>query len=370
MHSSTITWSGLDLEREYFREEVDIAIRHVLDANEYIRGPKVADFEKRLSHYLDTKHVIGCGNGTDALQIALMALELQLGDEVLIPAFGHGAAPEVVAHLGLTIKWVDVHEDTFLLNTNLIEEVLTNRSRVIIPIHLFGQVCDMGRLNELASDHNIRVVEDTAQAIGALWKGQKAGAIGDVGTTSFFPTKNLGCYGDGGAVITSDDQLNTAMRSIANHGQQEKYRHERIGLNSRLDSIQAAILSPKLKALDELNIRRQHIANQYRQELSHVKQLRLPKVNPGSTHVYHQYTVKVTPDDRSGLRSWLQAQGVPSMIYYPIPSHRQLAFGSGEQCCPIADLLCKEVMSLPIHPFLSEDEVGYICLQIKRYFSS
>lgn len=360
----------VDLHRQYVRlkPELDEAIQQVIDSCAFINGPQVKTFASHLADYLQVPYVIPCGNGTDALQIALMALELQPGDEVILPAFTYIAAVEAVALLGLTPVLVDVDPDTFNIDVEQIEAAISKRTKAIVAVHLFGQSCDMEPIMALAKGYHLFVVEDNAQSLGAEYiftdgRVQKTGTIGHIGTTSFFPSKPLACYGDGGAVMTSDEGLAKRIRMIANHGQERKYYHQRMGLNSRLDTLQAAILEVKLRYLDQFTEARQLVAQRYDEALSVCEDLILPKRSVYSTHVYHQYTVRVKAGKRNALQQHLKEQGVPSMIYYPVPVQEQEAYrnvsrvvGSLEQ----ATRLTQTVLSLPIHTEMSEEQQQYI----------
>jgi len=367
----------VDLKGQYdkIKSDVDQAIQHVIDTTAFINGPQVKSFSSELAHYLGAKHVITCGNGTDALQIALMALGLKQGDEVIVPCFTYVATVEVIALLNLTPVLVEVDPDTFNVTAELIEQAITPRTKAIVPVHLFGQSADMGPIMEVARKHNLFVVEDTAQAIGADYtfdnKTKKSGTIGDIGCTSFFPSKNLGCYGDGGALYTDNDELAALIRKIANHGQAKKYHHEVVGVNSRLDTLQAAILSVKLKQLDQYCDARRTAADYYDKNLADLDWLQTPARQQNSTHVFHQYTLKLADsEDRNLLKEHLASQGIPSMVYYPIPVHLQEAFSRPEYVqgsFPISEKLCGQVLSLPIHTEMSEDQQDFIIAAIKTF---
>ncbi|QKG81241.1 DegT/DnrJ/EryC1/StrS family aminotransferase [Tenuifilum thalassicum] len=360
-----------DLKRQYQRikDEVDVAIQEVIDSSAFIKGKEVGLFQDELASYLNVRHVIGCANGTDALQIALMALGLKPGDEVITPDFTFIATVEVVALLGLTPIIVDVDPSTFTMDISKLEEAITPNTKAIIPVHLFGQCANMDEIMRIAQKHNLYVVEDTAQALGADYyhaegKIAKAGTIGTIGTTSFFPSKNLGCYGDGGALFTNDDELAAEIRSIANHGMKVRYHHDRIGVNSRLDSIQAAILRVKLKYLDEYNASRINAANAYDNLLRSCSKLITPKRASWSNHIFHQYTLKLVETDRAKVQKKLAEKGIPSMIYYPIPLHKQKAFEpykqSNSRSFQVSELLSDSVLSLPMHTELTEEEIKFI----------
>jgi dTDP-4-amino-4,6-dideoxygalactose transaminase len=370
----------VDLSRQYapIKSEVNRAIQQVLNDTNFIQGTPVRQFEENLSEWLGAKHVISCANGTDALQLALMALGLKPGDEVLIPTFTYVATAEVIALLGLSPVLVDVDSQTFNIDIIAAAQLVTSRTKAIVPVHLYGQCADMERIIKFADSHNLYVIEDTAQAIGAEIKFsdgsiRKAGTIGHIGTTSFFPSKNLGCFGDGGALFTNDDNLAAQLKMIANHGQRIKYYHDIVGMNSRLDTIQAAILDVKLKHLNSYCEARQKSAAYYDSVLKDVEQITIPYRSCFSTHVFHQYTIKV--DDRYSrdeLKSYLAQQGIPSMIYYPLPLHKQkayLEFMREDIEYPISTLLCNSVLSLPMHTHLKVEEQEFIAQHIKSFFS-
>lgn len=369
----------VDLKSQYQRikPKIDQAIQECLDETSFIKGSQVFDFQKKLSNYLKSNYVVACGNGTDALQLAMMALRLRPGDEVIVPAFTYIATVEVIALLGLTPVIVDVDYETFNLTHQLIEPAISSKTRLIVPVHLFGQCSDMENIMDLASKNNLFVVEDTAQALGADFKFtdgtiKKAGTMGDIGCTSFFPSKNLGCYGDGGATYTDDPDLATKLNMIANHGQAQKYLHEIIGINSRLDTIQAAILNQKLTYINEYNQARQKAASFYDSQLSAIESIEIPYKNPCSSHVYHQYTIKVKNQKRDALKNYLAQHNIPSMVYYPVPMHKQPAYTNLGRI--VGDLstsnqLCNEVLSLPMHTELDEDQQFFIVDSVKKFFS-
>lgn len=360
----------VDLIGQYgkIQNEIDSAVLNVIRSSAYINGPEVKEFQKELENYLGAKHVIPCANGTDALQIAMMALNLQPGDEVITASFTYVATAEVIALLKLKPVLVDVKWDTFEIDTDAIEKAITPKTKAIVPVHLFGQCADMEKIMEIAAKHKLYVIEDTAQAIGADYtfsngKKQKAGTIGTIGCTSFFPSKNLGCFGDGGAIFTNDDELAKKLRMIANHGQSVQYVHDEVGVNSRLDSIQAAILRIKLKHLDQYAKARNAAADYYDKAFAGNKKVETPARSKKSTHVFHQYTLKLNGVDRQGLRDHLQAKGIPSMIYYPIPLHMQKAYTDERYkpgMFPVTEKLCDCVISLPMHTELSEDTLKLI----------
>lgn len=367
----------VDLHGQYLglKADIDAAIQQCLDQTDFINGSYVRQFRQNLADYLQAERVITCGNGTDALQLAFMALGLQPGDEVIIPAFNYVATAEVVCLLGLTPVWADVDPDTFTLTAETAEKAITPRTRAIVPVHLFGQCADMAPLLALAKAHNLYVIEDLAQAIGSEYipagePSRKAGTIGDIGTLSFFPSKNLGCYGDGGAVCTQNPELADRLHMIANHGQRVKYHHELVGINSRLDTIQAAVLTVKLRHLNEFNQRRQLAASRYDALLGSIPGIQTPVRAPYSTHVFHQYTIRLAGDRRNDLQAWLRDRSIPSMIYYPIAMHRQPAYTSDKYPAgsfPIAERLCQEVLSLPMHTELTQREQEYICEVIAEF---
>ena len=370
----------VDLNRqlEPIRAEVDWAIERVLNATNFIQGAPVKEFEKNLAEWIGTKHVISCANGTDALQLAFMALGLKPGDEVIVPTFTYVATAEVIALLGLSPILVDVNPQTFNIDIESASNLVTSRTRAIVPVHLYGQCANMELIMKFAESHNLYVVEDTAQAIGAEVEFsdgsiRKAGTIGQIGTTSFFPSKNLGCFGDGGAIFTNDDNLAAELKMIANHGQCIKYYHDVVGVNSRLDTIQAAILDVKLKHLNSYCEARQKAAAHYDSALKHVEQISIPFRSGFSTHVFHQYTIKIDGQySRDDLKSYLSDQGIPSMIYYPLPLHEQkayLEFMHGDMDFPISSSLCNSVLSLPMHTHLKIQEQDFIVQHIKSFFS-
>lgn len=361
----------VDLQGQYLRLKIDIdqAIGEVIQSAAFINGPQVKEFAAKLENYLRCKKVIPCANGTDALQIALMALKLQPGDEVIVPDFTFIATAEVIALLGLKPVFVDVDEETFLIDTNKISKAISPKTKVIIPVHLYGQCANMEEIMDLAEKHNLYVIEDNAQAIGAdvLFKGkwQKAGTIGHIGCTSFFPSKNLGCYGDGGALYTNDPLLGEEIACIANHGAKVKYYHDMVGINSRLDTLQAAILNVKLNHLDSFGKARRDAADRYDVLLSGIPQIKTPTRVKHSTHVFHQYTLIV--ERRAELQSFLASKGIPTMIYYPVGMHHQKAYKTND-VLPVSDKLCQSVLSLPMHTELSVGQQEYIAGAIKSFY--
>ena len=367
----------VDLRGQYQRikNEIDASIKNVIESAAFINGTPVKEFARHLEEFTGAKHVIPCANGTDALQIALMALNLKPGDEVIVPAFTYVASAEVIGLLGLIPVMVDVDPGTFNVTLKNIERALTSRTRAIIPVHLFGQSCDMEAILDFAKQHDLFVVEDNAQAIGAIYsfsngKRSRTGTMGDFGCTSFFPSKNLGCYGDGGALMTNDDVLADRARMIANHGQKVKYHHEVIGCNSRLDTIQAAILDVKLKYLNEYNLARHEAARYYTIRLKDVEGIVLPEEKAYSTHVYHQYTLKIEGGKRDTLKKFLEEDGIPSMIYYPLPLQEQEAFRKIARST--GDLiessrLASSVLSLPMHTELTREQQDIVIDRVKKF---
>lgn len=361
---------------EKIQSEVDAAVINTIRSSMFINGPEVKAFQAELETYLNVKHVIPCANGTDALQIAMMALNLKPGDEVITANFTYVATAEVIALLKLTPVLVDVLPGTFLIDPKAIEAAITPKTKAIVPIHLFGQCADMDSIMDIAARHNLYVIEDNAQAIGAdyHWKSgkiQKAGTIGHIGATSFFPSKNLGCYGDGGAIFTNDDAIGKKIRMIANHGQSVQYYHDEIGVNSRLDSIQAAILRIKLRRLDEYAAARRAVADYYDKAFANHPNIITPERTPLSNHVFHQYTMVLKDASRDKLREFLATKEIPAMIYYPVPLHLQKAYRDPrykEGDFPITEKLCASVISLPIHTEMQEETLAYITKNVLEYF--
>ena len=360
----------VDLKTQYekIKPEVDAAIQNVIDTTAFINGPDVQEFAKELAAYLGVKHVVPCANGTDAIQIALMALGLEPGDEVVTPSFTYIATVEVVALLRLKPVFVDVDADTYTMNLDSLRKAITPKTKAIIPVHLYGQSADMQGVLDIAKEHNIPVIEDNAQAIGGNYtfpggKTAKTGTMGTVGTTSFFPSKNLGCYGDGGAIFTNDDALAEKMKMVANHGQKVRYYHEMVGCNSRLDSIQAAVLRIKLRHLDEYCSARRTVADYYDNAFANHPNIKTPYRAPYSYHVYHQYTMILEGVSRDAVVDKMTERGIPSMIYYPVPSHKQNMFkdlGGNSFELPTTDYLQDRVISLPIHTELTEEVLKHI----------
>ena len=367
----------VDLKGQYekIKEKVDRAVIDVIESTAFIRGPQVKSFQQDLEEYLNVKHVIPCANGTDALQIALMALDLQPGDEVITSDFTFAATVEVIGLLKLTPVLVDVDESTFCIDVDKVRKAISPKTKAIVPVHLFGQCANMEELMEIAREHNLFIVEDNAQAIGAEYTfsngdTRKAGTIGHIGTTSFFPSKNLGCYGDGGALFTNDDKLAEICNSIVNHGMGERYYYERLGVNSRLDTIQAAVLKIKLKHLDEYCLARNKAAEYYDNAFKNIDQIRTPQRNPKSTHVFHQYTLVGKGIDQFKLQDFLKTKGIPCMIYYPVPLHTQEAYktvGMKDEDFEVTNKLCKSVFSLPMHTELTKEELQYIVESVLEF---
>ena len=368
----------VDLKSQYLRikPQIDNAIQGVIDSCQFVKGAEVKTFEQELAQYLGVQHAIACGNGTDALQVALMALGLKPGDEVITTDFTFIATVEVIALLGLKPVLVDVDMATFNIDVEKVEKAITPRTKAIVPVHLFGQCANMEPLLKLAEKHGLYVVEDTAQGLGAEYRFsdgtvRKAGTIGTIGCTSFFPSKNLGCYGDGGALFTNDDQLAEQIRCLTNHGMKVRYHHDMIGVNSRLDTIQAAILRVKLPHLDEYNRARLAAAEKYNAALSGIAGLETPATAAFTTHIFHQYTLKVKNGQRDALKKHLDEQGIPYMVYYPIPLHRQKAFEpyvTENDSFPVSETICGEVLSLPMHTELDDEQIERITAAVKSFF--
>jgi len=367
----------VDLKQQYLniKPAIDAAIHEVLDSTNFINGEPVQTFAQELSTYLHVKHTIPCANGTDALQIAMMALGLQPGDEIITPSFTYIATTEVIALLKLKPIFVEVNPQTFCIDPQAIEKAITSQTKAIVPVHLYGQSANMEVIMRIAKQHNLYVIEDNAQAIGCDYTFsngviQKTGTIGHIGCTSFFPSKNLGCYGDGGAICTNDDSLAATLKMIANHGQSVKYYHNVVGCNSRLDTIQAAVLNIKLKKLEEYIKARQKAAAFYNKAFApYTSIITTPYIAPYSTHVYHQYTIQLKGINRNALHDYLAAQNIPSMIYYPVPAHQQKMFTSynTNYLLPITNQLTTCVLSLPIHTELDEEQLQYITNHVINY---
>ena len=368
----------VDLQTQYqfIKPQVDAGMQEVLSSAQFINGPTVRNFQADLEAYLGVKHVIPCANGTDALQVAMMGLGLKPGDEVITADFTFAATVEVIALLGLTPVLVDVLPDTFNIDPDAVEKAITPNTKAIVPVHLFGQVADMDRIMDIAQKHDLFVIEDNAQGIGATHTnaaGSKAktGGIGHVGSTSFFPSKNLGCYGDGGAIFTNDDDLAHTIRGVVNHGMYKRYHHDVVGVNSRLDSLQAVVLNEKLKLLDFYNERRKWAAIRYSQLLQDHSKIETP-ITSGDcdSHVYHQYTLKIVGADRDALVAHLQQHDIPCGVYYPIPLHLQKAYADKrykEEDFAVTNQLIKQVVSLPMHSELDEDQIQFICKTILAF---
>lgn len=366
-----------DLHTQYLRikQEIDTAIQEVLDSTAFIQGPQVEKFANALASYLNSKSVVPCANGTDALQIAMMALGCKPGDEVILPVHTYVATAEVIALLGLKPVFTEVDRNSFNIDVTQIEEKITSKTFAIVPVHLYGQCADMEPILSIAKKHKIHVIEDVAQALGAIYTfsdGRKlrAGTMGTIGCTSFFPSKNLGCFGDGGAIFSQDKVLGEKIKMIANHGQKIKYHHDIIGVNSRLDTVQAAILNVKLTYLDDYEKRRNKVADFYDRELSPLSFVEVPNHTANSTHVFHQYTLKTKGIDRDHFKVYLENKGIPTMIYYPVPLHLQKAYAQSEYpvgSFKITEELSRTVISLPIHTEMNEEQLTYICSIIKEY---
>lgn len=370
----------VDLVSQYhgIKQEVDAAVQRVMESAAFIKGPEVQFFQEELQNYLDVKHVIPCANGTDALQMALMALGLKPGDEVITANFTFAATVEVIHLLGLKSVLIDVDRETFNLDVEHLKSAITPNTKAIIPVHLYGQCANMEDIMMIAQENKLFVVEDTAQAIGATYqfsngKVLKAGTIGDIGTTSFFPSKNLGCMGDGGAMFTNNDDLAHRLAAISNHGMWKRYYHDEVGVNSRLDSIQAAVLRVKLKRLDQYNGARRKAADYYTERLNSIEGIETPFINKKSSHVFHQYTLKLASNiDRNGLQDYLKSKDIPSMIYYPLPLHQQKAYkdsSKNDEDFPVTMELIESVISLPMHTELKKEQQDYIIESIVEYIN-
>jgi dTDP-4-amino-4,6-dideoxygalactose transaminase len=370
----------VDLVSQYekIKPAIDSAISEVIENAHFINGPEVTNFTEDLKDYLGVKHVIPCANGTDALQIAMMSLDLKPGDEVITPSFTYIATTEVIALLGLKPVFVEVNKDTFCVDAESIERAITPKTKAIVPVHLYGQAADMNAIMSIAKKHNLFVIEDNAQAIGSdyhLTDGTvvKTGTIGHIGCTSFFPSKNLGCYGDGGAIFTNNEVLAQKIKMIANHGQSKKYYHDVVGCNSRLDTIQAAVLRIKLRQLDNYIDARREVADYYDAFFGPMEGVKIPFRSHDSKHVFHQYTLTLEGHNRDGLNEFLTEKGIPSMIYYPIPAHRQKmfeSFGSGSLNLPVTDWLTERVISLPIHTEMQTEQLELITKIVAEYLKN
>jgi UDP-2-acetamido-2-deoxy-ribo-hexuluronate aminotransferase len=369
----------VDLKQQYqkIKSEIDSAVLNVIESAAFINGPQVQSFATALSAYMGSKHVIPCANGTDALQIALMALDLQPGDEVITPSFTFIATTEVIALLKLKPVFVDVDPKTFCIDPGSIEKAITSKTKAIVPVHLYGQAANMEEIQKIAKAYNLYVIEDNAQAIGSDYyfsdgTTMKTGSIGTIGTTSFFPSKNLGAYGDAGAIMTNDDAIAAQLRMVANHGQSRRYYHDVVGCNSRLDTIQAAVLEIKLKYLDQYIDARRKVADHYDQAFKDHPKVTTPYRAPYCKHVFHQYTLILEGIDRNGLHDYLAAQNVPSMIYYPVPAHRQKMFshfGSHATELPATDWLTERVISLPMHTEMDDEQLSFITTKVLEFIN-
>lgn len=368
----------VDLSSQYLRikNELDIKISEVLNKAVFIGGTDVSAFEDNLSTYSNSKYCISCANGTDAIQIALQTLNLPKEAEIIVPTFNYVAAVEAIAFLGYKPVFVDSEELSFNLNPQKFEAHINKNTKAIIVVHLFGQSCEMEQIMAVAKKYDIHVIEDNAQTLGAMYHfangdALKTGTMGDIATTSFFPSKNLGCMGDGGAIFTQNDDLAKKIRMIANHGQKQKYHHEIVGVNSRLDTLQAAILNVKLKHLDSYIAKRQQSANFYDNALANVRDIIIPYRSPRSSHTFHQYTIKVKGGKRNELKTYLHGKGIPTMVYYPMPVHLQKAYqylNYKQRDFPVAESLCHEVLSLPMHTELDKEQLSYIAENILNFF--
>jgi len=364
----------VDLNGQYkkIKPEIDRALQQVIDSSAFIKGPQVNEFQENLASYLNVKHVIGCANGTDALQIALMALDLKEGDEVITPDFSFIATAEVISLLKLKPVFVDVDPATFTIHPDKVREAITANTKAILPVHLFGLCADMKELLSIAKEHDLFVIEDNAQSLGATYNNEnisgKAGTIGDIGCTSFFPSKVLGCFGDGGALMTNDDLLAEKLSSIANHGAKIKYYNDEIGINSRLDTIQAAILNVKLNYLNQYIEARQKAADYYSTRLCKLNEIEIPVTPEYSNHIFHQYTIK-HKGNRNALKEYLSESGIPTMIYYPVPIHAQKAFQITGNF-PVSEKLTETVLSLPIHTEITIDQLSYVCDKIETFLNN
>ncbi|MCU7496370.1 MAG: DegT/DnrJ/EryC1/StrS family aminotransferase [Ignavibacteria bacterium] len=358
----------VDLKKQYasIKDEIDAAIKDVVESTQFIMGRKVSDFESGCADYLGVKHAIACASGTDALQIAMMALDIKPGDEIITTPFTFVATAETIALLGAVPVYVDILNDAYTIDPAKIEAAITAKTKAIIPVHLYGQAADMDPILEIAKKHKLYVIEDAAQAFGTEYKGKKVGTLGTIGATSFFPSKNLGAYGDAGMVFTQDDQLAEKIRMIAAHGSKERYVHEMLGLNSRMDALQAAILGVKLKYIDKWNKARANNAHIYRENLKDANVI-TPFNAEYSTHIYHQFSIRVK--DRKGLQEFLSAKGIPTAVHYPIPLHQQPAFVDEARSfnLPVAETVAKEIISLPMYPELTAEEIEYIASAITEF---
>lgn len=367
----------VDLKGQYqkIKSEVDKAVIDVLESAAFINGPAVKEFTEELAKFSGSKYVLPCANGTDAIQVAMMAMDLQPGDEVIVPVWTYVATAEVIALLKLTPVFIEVNKETFCLDANLLESKITSKTKAIVPVHLYGQCADMEAIMKIATKHNLYVIEDTAQAIGAVYTfsdgtQKQAGTIGHVGTTSFFPSKNLGCYGDGGAIYAQDEDLAKKMKMIAHHGERVKYYHDVVGCNSRLDTVQAAILRIKLQHLKEYEQARNQVADTYDAAFANHPKLKTPKRAANSTHVFHQYTLTLNGVNRDSLKDYLAENNIPSMIYYPVPLHHQLAYKMHHKPSDdfsISENLARNVISLPIHTEMEKEQQEYIIHHVLEF---
>lgn len=377
MDMKTIQMVDLKTQYHNIKEEVDKAVIDVLESSAFINGKPVQQFADAFAAYMGVKHVIPCANGTDALQIAMMALDLQPGDEVITPSFTYIATTEVVALLKLTPVFVEVDAKTFCIDTESFKKAITPKTKAIVPVHLYGHAANMEEILKIAAEHNLYVIEDNAQATGCDYTFsdgtvKKTGSIGHIGATSFFPSKNLGCYGDGGAVFTNDDDLAAKMKMIANHGQNKRYYHEVVGCNSRLDTVQAAILNIKLRSIDSYIDARRKAADYYDAAFANHPNITTPYRAPYSNHAFHQYTLQLEGVDRNGLNEYLATKQIPSMIYYPVPGHKQKMFSSfnlADCHLPVTDWLTERVISLPMHTELDEEQLAYITASVLEYIA-
>jgi len=370
----------VDLKTQYDKisDEIDNAIKEVIESTAFINGPKVKDFQAALENYLGVKHVIPCANGTDALQVSMMGLGLEPGDEVITTSFTFIATVEVIALLRLKPVLTDVDPNTFNISIESIKKAITPKTKAIVPVHIFGQCCDMDAIQQIADEHGLYIIEDACQAIGSDYTGKdgrkkKAGTIGNVGCTSFFPSKNLGCYGDGGAIFTNDDALAKTLRSIVNHGMAVRYHHDTIGVNSRLDSLQAAILEIKLKYLDQYIASRINAADYYDEAFKNQPKLKTPYREPHTRHVFHQYTLVTHGIDRDKMQEYLQSKDIPAMIYYPVPMHLQKAYVDPRYKpgdFPVTEELSRTVISLPMHTELDSEQLEYISGHVLNFIQS
>ncbi len=367
----------VDLKSQYLEIKSDIneRLESIFLSSKFIKGPEVSELENKLSELLNIKHIITCANGTDAIQLALMSLDLEAGDEVITPAFSYIAAAEVIKLMGLVPIYADVDEQFFDIDLTNLAKRISSKTKAIIPVHLFGQSCNMDSIVDFANKHDLIIIEDNAQSLGSAYCSKslsgKTGSFGSIATTSFFPSKNLGCYGDGGAVLTNDDKLAEKLRMLANHGQTIKYHHKLIGINSRLDSIQAAVLNVKLEHFSKYVENRQNAASVYSDNLHQLNEIRIPLNYKNSLHIYHQYTIRVLNNKRDSLKAYLDQNGIASMIYYPIPVHKQDAYiesYGNDLHLPVSERLSKEVLSLPIHSHITNADVLTVCKCIKAFF--